>query len=138
MSGCPADALPLVDTELHVDDRAHFNRGAADFPIALSEMDITDGEEGAFNPNGNEETRPRVSCLISTFPAFSRGGIVRSPSDAIGSLAGTAPFGSGGSAKPPRAASSASRRVASSRSSRDGATPIVPGCGQRGMRTPGS
>ena len=57
-------------------------------------------------------SRPVSYCLMSMLPAVSRGGTVRSPSLAIGSPDGTAPSASGGSAKPPRSASSASRSVA--------------------------
>src|SRR5579862_3240842 len=74
---------------------------------------------------GNNSRAPLLSCLMSRLPPFSRGGIVRKASEAIGSVAGTAPRASGGSASPPRAASSASRRVTRSRSSREGATPIT-------------
>ncbi len=74
---------------------------------------------------------------MSMLPPFSRGGIVRSASDAIGSAPGTAPCGSGGNAMPPRPARSASRRRTVSRNSFDGATPMTPTNEPSGIRTPG-
>src|SRR5215217_6886630 len=51
---------------------------------------------------------PGEICLMSMFPAVSRGGIVRNPSRAIASSVGTAPCGSGSRANPPRSASAPS------------------------------
>ena len=87
---------------------------------------------------GNSRRDPLVSCLASTLPQFSRGGIVRAPSAAILGSLGTASSASGSMARPPRATRSVSRRVHSASSSREGARPAVPMKLPSGMRTPGS
>ena len=69
---------------------------------------------------------PAQSCLMSTLPAVSRGGTVRSASNS-----------SGGSTNPPRSRSSFSRFPIVSINPREGASPIVPGNGAPLMRTRG-
>ena len=87
---------------------------------------------------GMNRREPFVSCLASTFPQFSRGGMVRSPSLAMTPPAGAASSGSGGAAIPPRRAYSASRAVHSFNCACDGASPAVPINDPSGMRTPGT
>src|SRR6266545_1741573 len=69
---------------------------------------------------------PAESCLMSTLPAVSLGGIVRRASPAIAASAGTASVGSGGSTKPPRSSAACSRAMVASSRPRSGARPIVP------------
>jgi hypothetical protein len=80
---------------------------------------------------------PAESCLMSTLPAVSRGGTVRSASAAIAGSAGTASVGSGGSTKPPRSSAACSRAMVASSRRRSGASPMVPMKGAPGTRTPG-
>src|SRR6266536_944071 len=68
---------------------------------------------------------PAESCLMSTLPAVSRGGTVRSASAAIAGSAGTASVGSGGSTKPPRSSAACSRAMVASGRRRSGASPMV-------------
>src|ERR1700693_4183840 len=88
---------------------------------------------------GNREMvkSPFGKLLYVEVAAISRGGIVRSPCDAIGSLAGKAPPGSGGSARPPRSTVARSRMTICSSCAIDGATPITPGNAASAMRTLG-
>ena len=72
---------------------------------------------------------------MSRLPPISRGGSVPSPSAAA---AGTAGGESSDRSSPTRLANSSSRRRTCSISSRDGATPIVPGNGSPGIAIPGS
>ena len=54
---------------------------------------------------------PADSCLMSTLPACSRGGMVRSASAAIAGSDGTADAGDGGRTNPPRSSAACSRAV---------------------------
>jgi microsomal epoxide hydrolase len=72
------------------------------------------------------------TCGTSRLPPSSRGGIVRAPVEAIGSVAGIALCAVGG-----RALTAASRWFQKARRSADGATPITPTNGSAGMLTPG-
>src|SRR3990172_5324385 len=86
---------------------------------------------------GNRIRVPATICRTSMLPPFSRGGFVRRPRLAIGSVAGTAPRASGSTTSSPRSVIARSRREISSNSSCDGATPIVPTNGDPGIRTRG-
>ena len=88
-------------------------------------------------PTGMSSVAPAPSCLMSTFPACSRGGMVRSASAAIRGSAGTADAGDGGSTSPPRSSRACSLAMVAGSSSRPGGSPIVPMNGEPGMRTPG-
>ncbi len=59
-------------------------------------MRVADREKSAPSTNtGSNSRAPLLNCLMSKLPPFSRGGIVRNASDAIGSEPGTAPCGLG-------------------------------------------
>ncbi len=117
--------------------------------IHLSELDL--GQEFAEELRRKDEAqRARYEKIeksnalnlqnnrnVLIFLAISLGGLVRSPVLAMGSRSGIAPLGFGRRTSNPISACFLSLAVIRSRSSREGATPIVPMNGAPGIRTSG-
>src|SRR5204862_2445086 len=133
-----ARSFVLVYAKAYGNGSTHFYRRAATLRVALSEMPVSNGVQGAFHVHGNKQSGAHGQLLHVRVPAVlpRRYGAQAVLRDRL--VRGTALLASARKAVPPRFLSSASRLAQRRSCSCDGATPAVPMKAAFGIRPPGN